>query len=51
MIQANILGDALLKTTRGGGLKEVVQELVQVAPAHHGEAMVRIVPCVVHPDA
>ena len=44
VIQANILGDPLLKTAGGGGLKEVVQELVQVAPAHNGKAMVRIVP-------
>src|SRR5467141_2270795 len=51
VIQTNIFGDALLKTAGGRGLKEVVQELVQVAPAHHGKAMVRIAPRVVHTDA
>ena len=44
VIQANIFGDAFLKAAGCGGLKEVVEELVQVAPAHNGKAMVRIVP-------
>src|SRR5205823_3220190 len=48
VIEAHGSNNALHKTAGGDILEMVVQELVQVGPAHGEEAMVRIIPRLIH---
>ena len=48
VIEAHGSNNALHKTAGGDILEMVVQELVQVGPAHGEEAMVRIIPPLIH---
>ena len=50
MIQAKVFGNPLLESSGCRILEEIVEELLQVAPAYDREAVVRIVPSMVHAD-